>query len=184
MATFDATKIEFGVGELQLAVYSGGTVSLPGVFVGGTSGATLMYKPEFKNVEIDQVMSPVTSRMIGENCTFKVTVVEQDMRQMAFGLNLNPDDTNQLLSTPGVQRRVQFGGQTSPTYVYVTLTTPKSEDTSLNWIVKVYKALCISGLELNFQKKEERKFEMEFQGFPESSSNNYVGEVIEEVTAL
>ncbi len=181
MATFNASKIEFGVGELWIAVYSGSSVTPPGTVIGGTQGATLMYKPEYKNVEIDQVMSPVTSRMIGESCTLKVKCVEQEMRQMAFGLNLNPDNTNQLLSTPGVQRRMRFGGQQSPTFVYLTLITPKTEDTTKNFYAKIYKALCVSGLELNFQKKDERVFELEFQGFPESSTNNYVGEIIEQI---
>jgi hypothetical protein len=181
VATFDATKIEFGVGELFLAIYSGSSVTPPGTVVGGTQGATVMYKPEFKDVEIDQVMSPVTSRMIGEECTLKVKLVESEMRNFAFGLNLNPDDTNQLLSTPGVQRRMVFGGQRSPTYVYATLVTPKTEDTTKDFITKIYKARCVSGLELNFQKKDERVFELEFRGYPQSSSNNYVGEIIEEI---
>lgn len=181
MATFNAAKVEFGVGELAIAIYSGSSVTPPGTVIGGTQGATVMYKPEFKHVEIDQVMSPITSRMIGESCTLKVKCVESEMRQFAFGLNLNPDNAAQLLSTPGVQRRMQFGGQTSPTFVYLTLTTPKTEDTTKNFITKIYKAMCVSGLELNFQKKDERVFELEFQGFPQSSSNNYVGEIIEQL---
>lgn len=181
--SYDAAKLELGAGSLSIAVYNaaGTSVTPPGIDVGGTDGAELYYKAEYMDMEIDQAMSPVVSHQIGEECTFKITVKEMQMRTLALALNLNPDDAAQLLSTPSVQMRVVFGGKKTPTYAYLTYTVAKVSDTTKNWIAKVYKARCISGTRLAFKKKEGRMIELEFKGFPQSSASEAVAEVIEQI---
>jgi len=173
-------NLEIGAGSLQIAVYNGSTVTPPGTDVGGTLGAELTYRQEQEPVEIDQTMGPVTVFQTGEEGGFKITVREQNMRSLALAVGLNPDDATQLLSTPGVQERIVFGGKKNPVFCYLTYTVSRASDITKNWIVKIYRCTA-QGLSLPYQKKDVRQFDIDFKAFPVSSTNDACGEIVRQI---
>ena len=180
---YNEQKIELGAGNLYLYLWSGSTeptvneASTPtdAKDIGGTSGASLMYKQEVLDIEIDQTMSAVESFMIGESGEFKITVVEQLFTTIALALGLNPD--TEILSSPVSGQYVTFGGQKNPLYSRLWYRVPQIHDTTKYWDVHLYKCMCTSGAELPFKKKEARQFELTFKLYPRSSTNKYLGRV-------
>lgn len=178
---YNEQQIELGAGNLYLYLWSGSTeptVNEAGSpddtkDVGGTSGASLMYKQEILDVEIDQTMSAVESFMTGESGEFKITIVEQSFRVIAIALGLNPD--TEILSSPVSGQYVTFGGQKNPIYSRLWYRVPQIHNTAKYWDYHLYKCMCSSGAEMPFAKKEARKFDMTFKLYPRSSTNKYLG---------
>jgi len=167
-----------GAGYLKIAVTSDGELAANAVEVGATSGMKLTYKQEMKPIECDQAMSPVTHIMIGEEGKLTIDIIEQSLRSLAIALGLKP--STGIYSQPTYQR-ISFGGKQDPLFCYLEYICPKTSNTAKNWRVKCLKAMPGNGLDLPFQKKEERKFSVEFNLLPESSSSEVLGYIEEEV---
>lgn len=157
--SYDADKIELGAGNLKIKVLDSG----PEVYVGGTLGAEFAYTPEMKDIEVDQTMAPITTVMIGEEGTLKVTILENTMRNLVIALGMDPDAD--ITGTAATPETVEFGGKHSPVWLYLTYFVEQTADTAEDWIVYLYKARVTSGLTLPFSKEEERRFEVTFTAY-------------------
>ena len=170
----NVNNVELGEGTLYVMVTLPNAETVE-VDVGATLGAELAFKKEFKDVECGQRLSPILSFMTGEEGTFKVTMKETTMRNLALAMGLEPAGAG--VSSTAQYTWIRFGGETANVYAQLRYVVAQQADATKNWEFLVYKARAISGLVLPFAKEDERSFEVEFKMYPSSVSPYYLGDM-------
>lgn len=165
--------IELGEGNL--------TLKAPGdaaaVDVGGAEGAELSYVPEYLDLEVGQALSAIKTVMIGEKGTFKITLAESSMRNLAIAAGLDPVNN---ISSSVSDEAIVFGGFKSETLFLGEYKVPQIDTPTKNYIVTMFKMRPTSGLVLPFKKKEARKFEVTFQLIADTTQNAALGKIVRE----
>jgi hypothetical protein len=182
---YNTQKIEIGAGNLQITPISDAGVALTTFEVGGTLGAELSVTQEVLDVEVDQAFAPVIGFLTGEEGTFKITVLEQQMSTIAVALGLIPD--TEIYSQPTYER-VTFGGKGKTRFcslyyeVAKTYTSGTTFATAGKWKLTIFRCRATSGLALPFAKKEVRKFDLTFKIYADSTRSNALGQLDRDLT--
>jgi hypothetical protein len=170
---YNTQKIEIGAGNLQITPISDAGVALTMFEIGGTSGAELTVTQEVLDVEVDQAFAPVVGFLTGEEGTFKVTVIEQQMATIAVALGLIPD--TEIYSQPTYER-VTFGGKGKARFCSLYYEVTKTSGSG-KWKLTIFRCRATSGLALPFAKKEVRKFDLTFKIYADSTRSNALGQL-------
>lgn len=160
----DLTKIELGEGTLALTHGvgydgSGGTAIAD---VGATNGAEFSYKKIHKDIEIGQALAAVKSPIIGEEGTFKVTLMETDIDLIAIGMGGDPAN----VTTDASSETFQFGGDKTTIMHKLVYTVPQLDDAALDDVLTLHRCRIDDLSPIPFSKGEERKYELTFKIFP------------------
>lgn len=170
---YNTQKIEIGAGNLQITPILDDGSSGTMFEVGGTSGAELTVTQEVLDVEVDQAFAPVVGFLTGEEGTFKITIVEQQMNTIAVALGLIP--STEIYSQPTYER-VTFGGKGKARFCSLYYEVNKTSGTG-KWMLTMWKCRATSGLALPFAKKEVRKFDLTFKIYADSTRGNSLGQL-------
>jgi hypothetical protein len=170
MATITTKDIELGEGTLTLQGPSDGAA----VDAGGTQGATLSYKQNFKKIEVGQVFTPVKAIMTAEEASFKVKLVESRVRNLIIAMGLDPVS----MVTSATSDSIEFGGRVAPVYYLLNYTVPQIDTPAKNDTYILYRCQATSGLALNFEKNNERVFEITFDCLADSTRGYKIGRVL------
>lgn len=173
MGTYNTQKIEIGAGDLQITPILDSGSNGVAFYVGGTSGAELTVTQEVLDVEIDQAFAPVVGFLTGEEGTFKITIVEQQMATIAVALGLIPD--TEIYSQPTYER-VTFGGSGKSRFCSLYYEVNKTVGTG-KWKLTIFRARAQSGLALPFAKKDVRKFDLTFKIYADLTRGNALGQL-------
>lgn len=193
MADYNADNIELGEGTLYYRPLA--SVSADDyVSLGGTMGATLSYKPEYKDIFIGQVLASVKSVMTGESGSIKIKLKESTMTNFSIACGMAVEDILEYYLDNGVETpvsekdptsgdpvatvtgqygKLEVGGRRSPVFFQLLYKVPQIDDPLKYFRYKMYKVRVSSGLELPHGKDEEREYEVEFNFF--ANENEAVG---------
>jgi hypothetical protein len=170
---YNTQKIEIGAGNLQITPISDAGAAMTTFEVGGTLGAELTVTQEVLDVEVDQAFAPVVGFLTGEEGTFKITIIEQQMMTIATALGLLPD--TEIYSQPTYER-VTFGGKGKARFCSLYYEVNKTYGSG-KWKLTIFRCRTTSGLALPFAKKEVRKFDLTFKIYADSTRSNALGQL-------
>jgi len=136
--------------------------------IGGTLGAELEYKPEFKEIEIGQVLGPVKAEWVGEEGSFKVTMLETTLANLCISMGLDPQDAI-------TGDTVTFGGEKKTLIMALQYEISQAADSSKKDLFECFQVVPVGGATLPFQKGEERKWEVTFNMRAEPEQSNRIG---------
>ncbi|MBE2914740.1 hypothetical protein HPJ92_01870 [Anoxybacillus flavithermus] len=139
-----------------------------------SGGATLIYKPDFKEVRGGAKNNVLANFMTSESVTFKTGLCTFDLKNIS---RLNA--ANYTEDTKSGTRRVGIGGLRDVPINFLRFVHYKPNNKRL--IVNIFKAQNQNGFELNFDAEKETVLDMEFIALATDKKDGNLVEIIEEL---
>jgi len=178
----NVNEIEIGEGSLQVLVFPEPTGKFwddgttwgtedhwPYEYeVGASLGAHFQYRQLYKDIEVGQVLAPVKAEKVGEEGSFRITMMESTLANICLSLGLDPQEA---ISGD----TIYFGDERDVPWFTLVYLVPQTADSSKEDRLELFRVVPTSGVALPFSKGEERKWEVTFELKPDGEKDYTIG---------
>ena len=157
-------------GDIQM---SAAYVTFKSVDLGAiTGGVTFNYTVTTQTVFVDQLSMPVKEFVTQETCQAVLNLSEYNLTKLQYAFSTG----NYVLDAGAVKKKIEVGGgvvDQSNDYGELVITYISDGSatigTDANLKITIYKALCVSNIDLKFEKTAVRVIPVTFKGYYDST---------------
>ncbi len=160
-------NVEIGAGSLWLQTPEDNDY----VDVGGCRDGALNSKTKILDIEVDQIIDPWTSYIIGRELTFDITLVESGLfRNLAISLGIDPADIDTTDPNKDVFR-IYGNAILSVEFIKFKYLVPQLADKTKFYRFIAMRAKVIDTPSLVFNKDKERVLKLKMKFYPDGESD-------------
>lgn len=127
------------------------------------SGVTFSYKPEIQDFSSDELTAPHLSRIISESMTLKGNFLQVFDWDILEKMTVGGTKTKNT-STASGYHSLTAGGLSSISTFSIAVIGPDIANSSLYWVIQLYKTYNKAGFEFNVTRKNQSSAPFEFMG--------------------